>query len=185
MPPIGQIEAAILLDVVERLTLHLKALDVTEQRWLMKRKFELLALRDHTSMEDRLTAARALHEDLIETELKAGNTAPMPSTSTDQSAVPSTSSTVNQNAACDVVLKVEEGSRVERRGRGRKKLSGGEGDCPTKQVLSTQQKKPLYGLNPFSIPIKYLNPKIKPKMKHDCIGLPGTTTTTGLTNGKK
>jgi len=125
LPSIGQIEAAILLDITERLTLHLKALDVTEQRWLMKRKFDLLALRDKTSTEDRQAAARALHEDLIETELKATSTTAVVPISTDQSAVPSTSASTNQNTAgatqSDVVCKDEEEAQVEKRGRGRKK----------------------------------------------------------------
>jgi len=137
----------------------------------MKRKFDLLALRDKTSTEDRQAAARALHEDLIETELKATNTTAVVPISTDQSAVPSTSASTNQNTAgatqSDVVCKDEEEAQVEKRGRGRKKLGGGENERAGRQLLSSQQKKPLYGLNPFSIPIKYLNPKVKPKLKQD------------------
>jgi len=170
LPTVGQIEAAILLDITERLTLHLKALDVSAQRWLMKLKFELLSLRDKCSPEDRQSAARALQEDLIESEPQSCNGSSRPATaSVDQSPVPgcTVTLTTSQDTALhtDIVCKIEEGSPVEvKRRRGRKRLSVGD-SCRVsrQQLLSSQQKKPLYGLNPFCIPIKYLNPKVRPK----------------------
>jgi hypothetical protein len=166
LPDVGQIEAGVLLDLLEALACHLKQLNVTDQRCLMEAKYSLLATEvGNTSSKRRVydLSRRALEDDLLQpppvSQNAAANTASTDTASTSHGAdlVPSTESVPQLHQQ-----QSEKDSRqLPGNGQEQHSVDGGSGSrCQNEPVFVLKSvKMPLYSINPFCIPVKYLNPK--------------------------
>lgn len=150
LPELGQIEAGVLLDLLESLARHLPTLDVRNQRRLAAAKYNLLSMKVDVKDKKRVCelALQALESDLLQTNgtnataasTSSGDVSPGGTCSashTTSSADPTPSTSAKTDSSCPATEAADDGERSE-------------------TYLVKPLQGLLYSINPFCIPIKYL-----------------------------
>jgi len=159
LPPLGQVEAGIVLDMLECLSGHLRQLNVAAQQSLLHTKYRLLAtlVEPQNRQELQRLGKAALEQDLQQLQtLSADNS----NNNADNNATTTTTTTITPNAATTTTTNTTTTHATTT-----------TPTTPTPNTTTTTttttvgvspgietMKKPLFTINPLNIPIKYLNP---------------------------
>lgn len=146
LPQLGQIEAGVVLDLLDSMSRHLTDLEVSSQRRLAEMKYKLLSTRVDPNDKKRIheLSSQALDSDLLQTN---GSSTAAVNTSSGGSQ-PATSSTVlTPSTSSHTADGGDSGSPGTE--------AGNDGERP-ETYLVKPLLAPLYSINPLCIPVKYL-----------------------------